>query len=516
VKSYLARYQQNGISLSLFAFEELNMDQTIASASDNESLISYAQSPTFSQAAYLSFATYLRANGAPLNYYGLPVLPNDYLTASHAHNPALNRIQSVSAGDPLWGYWAEWRRSQFNLVLAEIALQLKAQQTAVSYYRSPLIMVQYSYVGWTVVNSAEFNVATSSLWNNGLYVSSNSENLYVDPGTDFNKAHSVPGAFDYFVDEIKDLPDTNTQEEAGRMVQFAKESPAANIGLHVELEFLNPNTNYGNNNMQLIFPDNTFSHPAFQMEYSWEAQCEFVLSMKQADPGGVETLDVEVENGGFVENNLGNYATLFANYDTEIGDWCLYRHQHYNLPSSSQAVIQENMRRVLGWKGQYLANNALGKLATNNSPYTYYPVAASSNNVLSGWPAANLMDWNVNTSYSSNGYPSASTQNSPLYVAAWIPSLAAASKVVLTARMSNGVPQAFPSAYQVSITNSDNTAWVSLGTFTQQPDANGQVVLNFPIAVTAGVLIQPVTLGVDGYGNHYFSLPISSLPLSND
>ena len=52
----------------------------------------------------------------------------------------------------------------------------------------------------------------------------------------------------------------------------------------------------------------------------------------------------------------------------------------------------------------------------------------------------------------------------------------------------------------------DNSAWQWIGTYYMQP-SNGVVVIRLPSALdTWGILMQPLSLGTDDYGNHYFQL----------
>ena len=135
-----------------------------------------------------------------------------------------------------------------------------------------------------------------------------------------------------------------------------------------------------------------------------------------------------------------------------------------------------------------------------------------SNDVLDGWPASNAIDAKTNTAYSSK--PFATDQNDrDTHLAAWVgDGPVSVSQLVLTARMNNGVALGFPKTYSIYLTDATNSKWVSVGQFTQQPDANGTAAINLGQSYsTWGALISPTVLGVDDHGNHYFQLAEVSL-----
>jgi hypothetical protein len=135
------------------------------------------------------------------------------------------------------------------------------------------------------------------------------------------------------------------------------------------------------------------------------------------------------------------------------------------------------------------------------------PVAfsrAESNNVL--WPASSLIDGNFYSTYSSNVFPS-SVNQSNTYVAAWTAGPNAVQSIRLTARNANGQMLGFPASYNIYVTSADNTYWISLGTFSQQPNAGGVATINLPGPMTTwGIQIIPVAIGRDNVGNYVFQL----------
>lgn len=135
------------------------------------------------------------------------------------------------------------------------------------------------------------------------------------------------------------------------------------------------------------------------------------------------------------------------------------------------------------------------------------PVAfsrAESNNVL--WPASSLIDGNYYSTYSSNVFPSSANQSNT-YVAAWTPGPNAIQAIRLVARNANGQMLGFPASYNIYVTSADNSYWISLGTFAQQPNAGGVATINLPSPITTwGIQIIPVAIGRDDVGNYVFQL----------
>jgi hypothetical protein len=142
---------------------------------------------------------------------------------------------------------------------------------------------------------------------------------------------------------------------------------------------------------------------------------------------------------------------------------------------------------------------------SSSSALTLPATSVYSNDVLAGWPAEAVLDSDPNTVYSSKWFGS-SSNNRGTYIAAWLPGLTAVAQVVITARMSYGRALAFPQVYYVYLTAADNSRWELLGAFYNQPSSDGKVIINVGNSVTAGVLIQPSTLGKDDTNNYYFQL----------
>ena len=91
------------------------------------------------------------------------------------------------------------------------------------------------------------------------------------------------------------------------------------------------------------------------MVFAWEALCEYVLSMKPPDALDSSLNVTWLPSGaGLQVNDWGNYSELFGRFNTSIGRYCLLRHADYNLVGRSQAVLRENLRRLLVWKAAYL------------------------------------------------------------------------------------------------------------------------------------------------------------------
>jgi hypothetical protein len=64
----------------------------------------------------------------------------------------------------------------------------------------------------------------------------------------------------------------------------------------------------------------------------------------------------------------------------------------------------------------------------------------------------------------------------------------------------------FPVTCDLWVTDVANSSWISLGTFMTQPNAAGEVVINFPVRQTHGVLLVPSELGTDDFGNYYLQM----------
>lgn len=151
-----------------------------------------------------------------------------------------------------------------------------------------------------------------------------------------------------------------------------------------------------------------------------------------------------------------------------------------------------------------------GSTSSTGGPTTIYSMgAATSNDVLSGWPATNATDGSPFTSYSSAIFAS-SANDRGTYLAAWISGAGPqnVSYVILTARMVNGQPAGFPQSYDISLTAPDNSAWNPVGTFNTQPDpTTGVATVALPsVYSTYGVMITPQTLGTDNVGNYVFQM----------
>jgi hypothetical protein len=114
----------------------------------------------------------------------------------------------------------------------------------------------------------------------------------------------------------------------------------------------------------------------------------------------------------------------------------------------------------------------------------------------------------------NSGIGRATAQNSSgEHLAVWLTKvLMPVGTVNLTARMLSGVPSAFPLSYGIYVTKPQNTGWVYVGNYTNQPNASGAVKIALPqIYSTHGVWLVPQTLGADPYGTHYFQLRELSL-----
>jgi hypothetical protein len=131
-------------------------------------------------------------------------------------------------------------------------------------------------------------------------------------------------------------------------------------------------------------------------------------------------------------------------------------------------------------------------------------VRAESNNVL--WPASSLIDGNIYSTYSSNVFPS-SANSSGTYVAAWTSGSNVVQSIRLYARTSGGQMLGFPASYNIYLTSADNSQWISMGTFSQQPNGSGVATINLSSPTTTwGIQIVPTSIGTDNVGNYVFQL----------
>lgn len=176
-------------------------------------------------------------------------------------------------------------------------------------------------------------------------------------------------------------------------------------------------------------------------------------------------------------------------------------------------VINPTILGTDNFGNYYFQLAEIGLQGPLGTAYSIPMTSAFSNNVLSGWPASNAIAGPTVCCYSSNLFPS-SQNTTGAYLAAWTDPTAGpfhAQNVVLTARMLNGVPQAFPLSYEVFTTISpstnDNSTWTSQGTFSTQPNSAGTVTIPVPQAGQIyGVKILPLALGADSFDNAYFQL----------
>lgn len=139
---------------------------------------------------------------------------------------------------------------------------------------------------------------------------------------------------------------------------------------------------------------------------------------------------------------------------------------------------------------------------------TAYAVETSTE--AGSWSVNNIIDGKASSIYKSNVFTSASNSRG-VSISAWTEgkALVSVSKIVLTAAMVGGVPQAFPASYAVYVSSSTGAAWNLLATYSAQPNANGQVIITLPTPVTTnGVTVTPMPtgLGKDSQGKYYFEL----------
>lgn len=198
----------------------------------------------------------------------------------------------------------------------------------------------------------------------------------------------------------------------------------------------------------------------------------------------------------------GNYRFKFAVTDSMLRNFSGKPvHVHGIVPSPYQNV-KESLT---------IAQSGVKKFPLYTLPGEGYKlVRADATDSIVNMSPINSIDANLNSSYSSNGRSTAAVTG--LVLSAWMKDYKpqAVKAIILKARMLSGKPVAFPVKYNISLrslSSGDYTGWVSLGTFTKQPDANGVVRIQLSsVYQTSGISIAPVTLGQDNYGGYYFQM----------
>jgi hypothetical protein len=370
---------------------------------DNNNHENYSFSPTFSQSSYQSFHAWLLGlkskqsiapssfvvpnytsplyamstnseaivPAPPANFLALPVLPADYQKAVQHYCPSLRnmtvtatlnseqqkqcdatitRLQWADPASSLWWYWLIWRREVYANGVSQMALALKKVQKSQAYFRAPLQLVMYQYMGWAAIGGVKFDSSTGMDWLYGDSYDATAGFLYVDPGQDFyTTSQQNPGAFDYFIFEDKGEPDSIAASEAQRMVAFKtqlkNQKVTPKIGLHSDINdpYWQNGSNYMNINLAQVypnFPNAAFQVPAFDAVWTWEAQCEYVASMKMPD-GPVEDLSMTAwvtPNTSSGAAGYGSYTALYSAYSSIISNYCLNLHQFVDLGEGGSAT----------------------------------------------------------------------------------------------------------------------------------------------------------------------------------
>ena len=371
---YMSLLAEGNVSLAGVSLSENLLQWNYAKGSlgtDNNNRLPYYESPTFSAHSHRSFSAYLRRVGAPAVMDGLPALPADYAKVLAAGEPAVARLQSAAPEDPLWRHWARWRREVLSGILTTIARSLKAAHRSAGFYRSELVVLMYNYCSWYAIGGEKYDVIDDDWWVDGYkfmqegYPDPTIKTVFADQGSDFLTAHQIDPteAFDYYVAEIKGTADNRTSQlldkfSGMRPMAAERNLPPPQLGLHVEVEGPVPSSNFMNVHLERFWPTAgsfTDGTAAYDMVFAWEALCEYVLSMKPPDALDSSLNVTWLPSGaGLQVNDWGNYSELFGRFNTSIGRYCLLRHADYNLVGRSQAVLRENLRRLLVWKAAYL------------------------------------------------------------------------------------------------------------------------------------------------------------------
>lgn len=145
-------------------------------------------------------------------------------------------------------------------------------------------------------------------------------------------------------------------------------------------------------------------------------------------------------------------------------------------------------------------------------PMTPFYVSEQLDNTT--WNPDHLTDGEPGTYYSSRAFATAETTRG-LIIAAWAANgPVQASRVVLHARMVNGVPLGFPAEYDLLVTNASSSL-IPAGHFSVQPNPAGVATVDLGNSYTTyGVALRPTVLGTDDNGTHY--LQLGEIALANN
>lgn len=193
-----------------------------------------------------------------------------------------------------------------------------------------------------------------------------------------------------------------------------------------------------------------------------------------------------------------------------------YRYDEIIETSYGRMTVQQVIERMQAEAnpGYYGASQSAPPSANPTATPTPPPQVAElprfneveSNDVLNGWPAINAIDLSPTSSYSSQGFLSQTNDRGAYLRASWREGAKTVRHIVLQGRKCGTKFCGFPIRYRVKIATP--TGWVQVAENGWQPDAtSGRVVI--PLASptnTNAVVVEPITLGADTYGNFYFQL----------
>jgi hypothetical protein len=160
---------------------------------------------------------------------------------------------------------------------------------------------------------------------------------------------------------VKYFEDSWTNAEIDRILAFRnRQTVKPKIGLHVEVDEPNPNSNYINTHFAKVYPvPNGYANPAFDLIWTWESQCKYIMSQKTPDPGNNEIFFGQNGANGFTVTNWGNYKSIYDSHKQTIGNFCLARYWLSLGKTCNGAtcvdykplvVTHENFRRLMNWR----------------------------------------------------------------------------------------------------------------------------------------------------------------------
>lgn len=137
--------------------------------------------------------------------------------------------------------------------------------------------------------------------------------------------------------------------------------------------------------------------------------------------------------------------------------------------------------------------------------YQWSSAVTSYPNLQPDWAASYAIDGRLNTAFSTA--PFASNTNTTQTFAAWFSAQETFQELTIAPRTLGDQAYGFPQNYQLSVTTPDNSSWIDVGNYSNQPGPDGFAHIVLPEEYsTWGIMITPTTLTTDPSGNYYFQV----------